>query len=33
MPRDDISPGATTPIRVLVVDDQRFMRIALRQII
>jgi two-component system, chemotaxis family, protein-glutamate methylesterase/glutaminase len=33
MPRDDISFDITTPIRVLVVDDQRFMRIALRQII
>lgn len=34
MPRDEtILPVSTDPIRVLVVDDQRFMRIALRQII
>jgi two-component system chemotaxis response regulator CheB len=34
MPRDDtIARTSADPIRVLVVDDQRFMRIALRQII
>jgi two-component system, chemotaxis family, protein-glutamate methylesterase/glutaminase len=34
MPRDDTSVRVSAdPIRVLVVDDQRFMRIALRQII
>src|ERR1700722_16419415 len=34
MPRDDTSMRVSAdPIRVLVVDDQRFMRIALRQII
>jgi two-component system, chemotaxis family, protein-glutamate methylesterase/glutaminase len=33
MPRDHTMPVCADPIRVLVVDDQRFMRIALRQII
>jgi two-component system chemotaxis response regulator CheB len=33
MPRDKTTPRAAPLLRVLVVDDQRFMRIALRQII